>query len=265
MVTTTAAVTPGETVNQGSWPPRSARPGWPRSRPRPGGGRSTPPTPPTTGSSPRWSRSRAAPTRSSPPSASAATSTSPIVTRGGGTSIAGNALSTGLVLDLSRHLNRVLHIDPEQQTALVEPGTVLDDITAAAAPHGLRFGPDPSTHSRATIGGSIGNNACGSRALRYGRTADNVLALDVVTGTGTRFTAEREREATAGARRRRPGRPGRQLRPTCAAWSTATWPRSGPSSAGSPARCPATRSSTCCRRTASTSPSSCPAPRAPSR
>jgi len=105
----------------------------------------------------------------------------PVVTRGGGTSIAGNALSTGLVLDLSRHLNHVLHIDPEQHTALVEPGTVLDDITAAAAPHGLRFG------------GAIGNNACGSRALRYGRTADNVIALDVITGTGTRFTAERGR------------------------------------------------------------------------
>jgi FAD/FMN-containing dehydrogenase/Fe-S oxidoreductase len=115
----------------------------------------------------------------------------PVVTRGGGTSIAGNALSTGLVLDLSRHLNRVLRVDPDQQTALVEPGTVLDDITAAAAPHGLRFGPDPSTHSRATIGGAIGNNACGSRALRYGRTADNVIALDVVTGTGTRFAAGR--------------------------------------------------------------------------
>ncbi len=112
----------------------------------------------------------------------------PIVTRGGGTSIAGNALSSGLVLDLSRHLNRVIAVDPEQRTAVVEPGTVLDDITAAAARYGLRFGPDPSTHSRATIGGAIGNNACGSRALRYGRTADNVVALDVVTGAGARFT-----------------------------------------------------------------------------
>ena len=115
----------------------------------------------------------------------------PIAGRGGGTSIAGNALSTGLVLDTSRHLNRVIAIDPEARTAVVQPGTVLDDITAAAAPHGLRFGPDPSTHSRATIGGAIGNNACGSRALRYGRTADNVIALDVVTGTGARFTAAR--------------------------------------------------------------------------
>jgi len=115
----------------------------------------------------------------------------PIVTRGGGTSIAGNALSTGLVLDLSKHLNRVIHVDPAERTAVVEPGTVLDDISTSAAPYALRFGPDPSTHSRATIGGAIGNNACGSRALRYGRTADNVVALDVVTGTGLRFTARR--------------------------------------------------------------------------
>ncbi|HZZ53434.1 MAG TPA: FAD-binding oxidoreductase, partial [Trebonia sp.] len=120
----------------------------------------------------------------------------PIVPRGGGTSIAGNSLSTGVVLDLSRHLNRVVSVDAEEQAAVVEPGTVLDSITAAAAPHGLRFGPDPSTHSRATIGGAIGNNACGSRALRYGRTADNVIALDVVTGSGARFTARRlERDA----------------------------------------------------------------------
>ena len=115
----------------------------------------------------------------------------PLVTRGAGTSIAGNALSAGVVLDTSRHLNQVLAVDPEARTAVVQPGTVLDSITRAAAPHGLRFGPDPSTHSRATIGGAIGNNACGSRALRYGRTADNVVELDVVTGTGVRFTARR--------------------------------------------------------------------------
>jgi FAD/FMN-containing dehydrogenase/Fe-S oxidoreductase len=115
----------------------------------------------------------------------------PLTGRGAGTSIAGNALSTGLVLDTSRHLNRVLSVDPERRTAVVEPGAVLDSITKAAAPFGLRFGPDPSTHSRATVGGAIGNNACGSRALRYGRSADNVVALDVLTGTGVRFTAGR--------------------------------------------------------------------------
>src|SRR5262249_1158998 len=77
---------------------------------------------------------------------------------------------------------RVISIDPEARTATVEPGAVLDDITRAASKYGLRFGPDPSTHSRATIGGSIGNNACGSRALGYGRTADNGVDLDVPTG-----------------------------------------------------------------------------------
>ena len=115
----------------------------------------------------------------------------PLTPRGGGTSIAGNSLGSGVVLDLSRHLNRVLDVDPESKTAVVEPGTVLDTITAAAAPFGLRFGPDPSTHARATIGGAMGNNACGSRALRYGRTADNVVELDVVMGTGARLTARR--------------------------------------------------------------------------
>jgi FAD/FMN-containing dehydrogenase/Fe-S oxidoreductase len=115
----------------------------------------------------------------------------PLAGRGAGTSIAGNALSTGLVLDTSRYLNKVLSVDPERRTAVVEPGAVLDSVTRAAAPFGLRFGPDPSTHSRATIGGAIGNNACGSRALRYGRSADNVVALDVLTGSGVRFTAGR--------------------------------------------------------------------------
>ena len=72
----------------------------------------------------------------------------PLVPRGGGTSIAGNALSTGVVLDLSRHLNRVVEIDPQARTAVAEPGTVLDSITAAAAHYGLRFGPDPAPRPR---------------------------------------------------------------------------------------------------------------------
>jgi FAD/FMN-containing dehydrogenase/Fe-S oxidoreductase len=109
--------------------------------------------------------------------------------RGGGTSIAGNAVGTGIVADFSRHLHRVVSIDAEARTAVVQPGAVLDTISAAARGHGLRFGPDPSTHARATIGGSIGNNACGSRALRFGRTSDNVLDLDVLTADGAQFTA----------------------------------------------------------------------------
>lgn len=115
--------------------------------------------------------------------ASAETGT-PVTMRGAGTSIAGNAVGTGIVVDTLRHLNRVLAIDPEARTAVVQPGVVHADLQRAAAPHGLRFGPDPSTHTRCTIGGMIGNNACGSRALGYGRTVDNVVALDVVHGPG---------------------------------------------------------------------------------
>ncbi|SCD91354.1 FAD binding domain-containing protein [Streptomyces sp. DvalAA-14] len=115
----------------------------------------------------------------------------PLTARGAGTSIAGNAVGEGVVLDFSRHMNRVLGVDPQARTAQVQPGAVLDAITAAGAPYGLRFGPDPSTHARATIGGSLGNNACGARALAYGRTADNAVELEVVTGSGVRFTARR--------------------------------------------------------------------------
>ena len=117
----------------------------------------------------------------------------PLTMRGGGTSVAGNAVGPGIVLDTSRHLDRVLAVDPEARTAIVEPGVILDDLQAAAAPHGLRFGPDPSTHSRCTLGGMIGNNACGSHAVAWGRTADNVVALDVMDGTGRRFTAGADR------------------------------------------------------------------------
>jgi FAD/FMN-containing dehydrogenase/Fe-S oxidoreductase len=111
----------------------------------------------------------------------------PLTARGAGTSIAGNAVGAGIVMDFSRHLHRIHRIDPVSATAVVQPGVVLDDLQRATAPYGLRFGPDPSTHSRCTIGGMIGNNACGSRALGYGRTADNVAALEVVTGAGERL------------------------------------------------------------------------------
>ena len=111
----------------------------------------------------------------------------PLTLRGAGTSIAGNAVGTGIVVDTARHLNRVVSVDPEAATAVVEPGTVHATLQQQVRGHGLRFGPDPSTHTRCTIGGMIGNNACGSRALGYGRTVDNVVGLDVVTGTGERL------------------------------------------------------------------------------
>ncbi|GAA1431435.1 FAD-binding and (Fe-S)-binding domain-containing protein [Microlunatus lacustris] len=111
----------------------------------------------------------------------------PVTTRGAGTSCAGNAVGPGLVLDTARHLTAITALDVEARTATVEPGVVQSSLQVAAAPHGLRFGPDPSTHNRCTIGGMIGNNACGPRALGYGRTADNVVALDVLTGSGERI------------------------------------------------------------------------------
>ncbi|HEY3505979.1 MAG TPA: FAD-linked oxidase C-terminal domain-containing protein [Actinocatenispora sp.] len=115
----------------------------------------------------------------------------PLTARGAGTSIAGNAVGPGVVLDFSRHLDQVVAIDPDARTARVRPGLVLDALQRELRPHGLRFGPEPSTHSRCTFGGMIGNNSCGSRALAYGKTADNVVELDVLAGTGERLTATR--------------------------------------------------------------------------
>ncbi len=123
----------------------------------------------------------------------------PVTTRGAGTSCAGNAVGPGLVVDVGRHLTRIGAVDPEARSAQVEPGVVQSALQAAVAPHGLRFGPDPSTHNRCTIGGMIGNNACGPRALGYGRSADNVLALDVVTGRGERLHLEHGTEAPPAA------------------------------------------------------------------
>ncbi|MDP3891338.1 FAD-binding and (Fe-S)-binding domain-containing protein [Nocardioides sp.] len=112
----------------------------------------------------------------------------PITPRGAGTSIAGNAVGPGIVVDFLKHLHHVHAVDPERRTARVDPGTVHAVLQQHARPHGLRFGPDPSTHTRCTIGGMIGNNACGSRALGYGRTADNVESMDVLTVDGRRLT-----------------------------------------------------------------------------
>ena len=116
----------------------------------------------------------------------------PVVARGGGTSIAGQATGTGVVLDFTRHMNRLVALDPEARTAVVQPGLVLDRLQEAAAPHGLRFGPDPSTHSRCTLGGMIGNNSCGSHSVAWGTTADSVRELDVVTARGARLRLGRD-------------------------------------------------------------------------
>jgi FAD/FMN-containing dehydrogenase/Fe-S oxidoreductase len=111
----------------------------------------------------------------------------PLTSRGGGTSIAGNAIGTGVVLDFSRHMNRVFDVDVEARTAVLQPGVIQADLQRRAEAVGLRFGPDPSSFNRATIGGMIGNNACGSRALGYGRTSDNLLGVRGYTGSGARL------------------------------------------------------------------------------
>ncbi|MEV4862827.1 FAD-binding and (Fe-S)-binding domain-containing protein [Streptomyces ossamyceticus] len=116
----------------------------------------------------------------------------PVTARGGGTSMAGNAVGPGVVLDFSRHMNRILDIDPIARTARVEAGVVLDALRSATALQGLTFGPDPSSHSRCTLGGMIGNDACGNRSVRHGRTSSHIEALEFVTADGVRVVADHQ-------------------------------------------------------------------------
>ncbi|WP_459587785.1 FAD-binding and (Fe-S)-binding domain-containing protein [Corynebacterium camporealensis] len=111
-----------------------------------------------------------------------------VVGRGGGTSVAGNAIGEGLIIDTSRHFNRILEIDPENQTATIEPGVVADALADAAKEHGLTYGPDPSTHSRCTVGGMVANNACGSHSVAYGTAADNLVSITLMLGNGEEVT-----------------------------------------------------------------------------
>ncbi|MFI2348582.1 FAD-binding and (Fe-S)-binding domain-containing protein [Streptomyces sp. NPDC019443] len=108
----------------------------------------------------------------------------PVVPRGGGTSIAGQATGIGVVLDFTRHMNALVELDTDARTAVVQPGVVLDTLRDAVRPDGLTFGPDPSTHNRCTLGGMIGNNSCGAHSVAWGTTADNVRGLSVVTYGG---------------------------------------------------------------------------------
>jgi len=110
----------------------------------------------------------------------------PLTMRGGGTSQCGQTVNSGLVVDTSKYLNRLLELDVEGRRAVVEPGIVLDDLNRLLKPHGLWFPVDVSTASRATIGGMAGNNSCGSRSLRYGTMRDNVIAIDAILADGTR-------------------------------------------------------------------------------
>ncbi|RSM81314.1 FAD-binding oxidoreductase [Kibdelosporangium aridum] len=112
----------------------------------------------------------------------------PVLARGGGTSLAGQTVGSGVVLDFSRHMNRILSLDPAAGIAHVQPGVVQDDLNRAALPHGMMFGPDTSTSNRATIGGMMGNNSAGSGSVRYGMTIDHVQSMDVVLSDASTAT-----------------------------------------------------------------------------
>jgi len=109
----------------------------------------------------------------------------PILPRGAGTSLAGQAVGEALILDCSRWLDNIIEIDPESRTAIVEPGVVLSSLNLASAQYGLMFGPDPASAERATMGGVIANNATGAHSILYGMSADHLISSDVVMADGT--------------------------------------------------------------------------------
>src|SRR5262249_49839493 len=108
----------------------------------------------------------------------------PIVPRGGGTSLSGQSIGPGVVLDCSKYLNNILEIEPALPSARVQPGVILDQLNRALAVHGLQFGPDVATASRANLGGMIGNNAAGSHSIVHGKTIDHVRTLRVLLSDG---------------------------------------------------------------------------------
>ena len=132
----------------------------------------------------------------------------PVTLRGAGTSLSGQTHGRGLILDVSRHLDRILSVDSVSATARVEPGVILQQLNDTAAPHGLMFAPDPATSSRATIGGVIGNNSSGTRSVRWGKTSDHVLGLRVALADGTVLELETLGSGDFSERARREGREG---------------------------------------------------------
>jgi FAD/FMN-containing dehydrogenase/Fe-S oxidoreductase len=131
----------------------------------------------------------------------------PILSRGGGTSLAGQCCNVAVVLDFSKYMRRILSLDPATKTAIVEPGIVLDRVREAAEVHHLTFAPDPATHSRCTIGGMIGNNSCGTHSVMGGLTANNIQSLDILLYDGTRMNVGATTEDEISAIIARGGRP----------------------------------------------------------
>ncbi|MFI9228026.1 FAD-binding and (Fe-S)-binding domain-containing protein [Streptomyces rimosus] len=131
----------------------------------------------------------------------------PVLSRGGGTSLAGQCTNAAVVIDWTKYCHGLVSVDPEARTCVVEPGIVLDELNRQLGEYGLQFGPKPSTHSHCALGGMIGNNSCGASAQAYGKTVDNVRRLEVLTYDGARFWAgptsdeEYERIVAEGGRR----------------------------------------------------------------
>jgi FAD/FMN-containing dehydrogenase/Fe-S oxidoreductase len=132
----------------------------------------------------------------------------PILARGSGTSLAGQSCNVAVVLDFTKYMNRILEVDIEKRTARVQPGVILDTLRSRAEQHQLTFGPDPSTHSRCSLGGMIGNNSCGTHSLIAGKTVDNVHELTILLYDGTELTVGATSEAELDAIVREGGRRG---------------------------------------------------------
>ncbi|HEY2300209.1 MAG TPA: FAD-binding oxidoreductase, partial [Jatrophihabitans sp.] len=109
----------------------------------------------------------------------------PVLSRGGGTSLAGQCTNTAVMIDWAKYCNRVLSVDPDARTCMVEPGIVLDVLNDQLSRYGLRYGPEPATHPNCTLGGMIGNNSCGATAQRTGKVVDNIARLEVLLYDGT--------------------------------------------------------------------------------
>ena len=122
----------------------------------------------------------------------------PLLSRGGGTSLAGQCCNVAVIIDMSKYLNQIIEIDPQKKLARVQPGTILDDLRNAAEHYQLTFGPDPATHNHCTLGGMIGNDSCGTHSVMAGKTVDNIEALEIITYDGLRMrvgkTSEEELE-----------------------------------------------------------------------
>ena len=136
----------------------------------------------------------------------------PVLPRGGGTSLSGQTVNHAVVMDLSKYMNSVVDVDPEGREARVQPGLVIDELNHHLRSHRLKFPPDPSTTSRATVGGAIGNNSCGSHSIVYGKTIDHVKELNVVLSDGATATLQPLSEQALGARLAQPGLEGRIYR-----------------------------------------------------